>query len=231
MKKHELMTNLRRELQGLAQQRRAAGADPDMCAARAMLQLFQAARMAATHADLLAAPESAVAARFFLNDLYGSKDVMQRDADVERVLPTMERMLPLPALAAIAEAIELEALSETLDAALAARLGARFDEHAYAAAYRAAGARADRERQLRHVESVGNSLYSLVRVPLLGATLAMMRGPARLAGLSELQSFLERGFGAFKAMKRPQDFVAAVVARERRILDNLYCGRAAPFAL
>ncbi len=231
MKKHELMTKLRRELQGLAQQRHAARTDPDMWAARAALQQFQAARMAATHADLLGVPESAAAARFFLNDLYGSKNVTQRDADVERVLPTMERMLPLPALAAIAEAIELDALSETLDAALAARLGVRFDEHAYAAAYRAAGARADRERQLRHVESVGNSLCSLVRVPLLGTTLAMMRGPARLAGLSELQSFLERGFGAFKTMERPQDFVATVVARERRILDNLYGARAAPFAL
>ncbi len=227
MKKQELVAALRRDLQTLAAQRRAAHLDPAARAARDALRRFQSERMVPTHADLLAAPQSAAAARFFLDDLYGSKDVIQRDADIERVLPTMERLLPLPALATIAEAIELDALSDALDAALAARLGPDFDAAAYADAYRAEP-RAARERQLRHVESVGNALCALVRVPLLGGTLSMMRGPAKLAGLGELQSFLERGFAAFKAMPRPRDFVATVVERERQLMQRLYDGDGTP---
>jgi len=223
MKKPELIASLRRDLQALAAQRRAIHLDPAARAAREALRRFQSERMAATHADLLADPRSAAAARFFLDDLYGAQDVIQRDADIERVLPTMERLLPLPALAAIAEAIELDALSDALDAALAAHLGAEFDAAAYAAAYRAEP-RAARERQLQHVDSVGAALCALVRVPLLGGTLSMMRAPARLAGLGELQSFLERGFAAFKAMPRPREFVATVVERERQLMERLYAG-------
>lgn len=231
MEKHELVAALRANLQALAQQRSAARRDPAIQAARLALQQFQSARMARSHADLLAAPESAAAARFFLDDLYGEQNVIQRDADLGRVLPTMERLLPLPALMAVAEAIELDALSEELDTALAARLGPDFDERAYVAAYPETATRAAREQQLRQVESVGNGLCRLVRIPLLGGTLAMMRGPARLAKLGDLQNFLERGFNAFKAMPRPQQFVATIVARERQILNQIYAGSGRPFDL
>ncbi len=231
MEKHELVTALRASLQALAQQRAVARSDPATQAARLALQQFQSARMARTHADLLATPESAAAARFFLEDLYGAKNVIQRDADVERVLPTMERMLPLAALTAVAEAIELDALSEALDTALAKHLGPDFDERDYAAAYRAVATRAAREQQLRQVESVGNGLCRLVRIPLLGTTLAMMRAPARLARLGDLQNFLERGFNAFKAMRQPQQFVATIVAREGQILQQLYAGNPRPFEI
>lgn len=52
----------------------------------------------------------------------------------------------------------------------------------------------------------------------------MMRSPAKLANLADLQNFLERGFKAFKGMKRPQDFVTTIVRREKTILENLYAG-------
>lgn len=231
MHKQELVSALRRELEGLAQRRRDALRDPASRAARLALQQFQSARMSATHADLLAAPESAAAAGFFLNDLYGAKNVTQRDADVERILPTMERMLPLPALAAIVQAIELDALSESLDAAMAARLGPHFEVDRYVIAYRETASRGVREQQVQYVEAIGSALCSLVRVPLLGATLVMMRGPAKLARLAELQNFLERGFTAFRRMQRPREFVATVAARERRIMEQLYAASAAPFDL
>ena len=126
MEKHELVATLRANLQALAQQRSAARRDPAIQAARLALQQFQSARMARSHADLLAAPESAAAARFFLDDLYGEQNVIQRDADLERVLPTMERLLPLPALMAVAEAIELDALSEATGYGTGGASGAGF---------------------------------------------------------------------------------------------------------
>lgn len=57
-------------------------------------------------------------------------------------------MLPAPALSTITEAVALDELSEKMDGAMAKRLGETFTEDDYIAAYRAATARVDRERQL-----------------------------------------------------------------------------------
>ena len=231
MDKQEIVAVIRRELGSVITQRQAAKKDAALNAARVALRTFQSGRMAETHADLLRDPGTRAAAQFFLTDLYGADDLSQRDANLERVIPAMERMLPAPALATVAGAVSLDALSERLDAAMARRLGEDFTEADYIAAYRKAGSRAERERQIDQVASLGMSLCELVRVPLIGATLSMMRGPARLANLGDLQNFLERGFKAFKSMKQPEDFVATVVSREREILRRLYAGAENPFLL
>ena len=231
MNKQEVIAALRADLACVASERLVARNSPAIHAARVALKHFQSERMARTHADLLASRDTRDAARFFLDDLYGPQDLTQRDADLERIVSAMEKMLPLSALRTVAEAIALDAFSETLDAAMAARLGTEFSESDYISAYRAQGAPADRARQIEQVESVGNSLCDLVTIPLIGGTLTMMRGPARLAKLSELQNFLERGFKAFKSMKNPRAFVGKVVQRERCIMNNLYAGRTEPFAI
>lgn len=229
MKKQEIALALRRELQAVITERHAAKADTTTHAARCALKNFQSQRMARTHNDLLMATETRAAAEFFLSDLYGAKDMTRRDADIARVIPTMEKILPAPALLTVAEAIMLDALSESLDAAMAARLGENFGEDDYIAAYREVTRRADRERQLDCVQSVGYALCDLVRIPLIGGMLKMMEQPAKLAHLSELHDFLERGFMAFKRMKEPRRFVATIVTRETKIMENLYAGRVQPF--
>jgi len=229
MDKHEIIARLRRDLQAAVLERQLAAADSGSAAARAALRAFQAARMARTHADLLATDETRAAAQFFLDDLYGAHDFTQRDADIERIIPMMERMLPASALQTIAEAIELDALSESLDREMAAGLGERITDDSYAAAYRKVARRSDRERQISYIHSVGSSLCDLVCVPLIGGTLIMMRGPAKLVGLFALHNFLERGFGAFRQMRNPREFVATIVARETAILENLYAQKAQPF--
>ena len=45
---------------------------------RAELRVWQAARLERTHSDLLASPRYRAATRFFLDELYGSKDFSQR---------------------------------------------------------------------------------------------------------------------------------------------------------
>ena len=230
MKKQQIVQTLRRELQAVVTLRHATKNNPATHTALSVLKRYQCARMAKTHADLLASMDSCAAAQFFLNDLYGAKDLTQRDADIERIIPVMERILPLPALQTITEAIVLDALSESLDAGMASILGDDFSENDYIAAYRKAGCRGERVRQIQHIESVGSSLCELVRAPLVGGMLSMMRGPATIAGLSELHGFLERGFEAFKRMKQPQIFVATIVVRESAILENIYSGRGRPFS-
>jgi hypothetical protein len=228
--KQEAASIIHRELAAVTTARQSARSDPALHAARVAVRSFQAQRMAGTHADLLKASGTSAAAQFFLADIYSTEDLSERDASLERVVPAMERMLPAAALWTVAEAISLDALSERLDVAMAKCLGESFTEADYIAAYRKAGVRADRERQIEHVASVGRALCELVRVPLIGSTLAMMRGPAKMAGLAELQNFLERGFKAFKGMKDPAGFVDTVVQREREIMQKLYACEPRPFA-
>ncbi|HEX5130330.1 MAG TPA: hypothetical protein VFV90_11320, partial [Usitatibacter sp.] len=61
-------------------------------------------------------------------------------------------------------------------------------------------------------------------------TLKLMRTPAKLAGLQDLQDFLERGFTAFRAMGGAGDFLASIQARETEILNRLFSGAAKPFS-
>ena len=60
--------------------------------------------------------------------------------------------------------------------------------------------------------------------PLVRTALAMMRQPARLAGMSALQDFLERGFAAFRAMGGAETFLATIEERETQIMDAIVGG-------
>ena len=59
----------------------------------------------------------------------------------------------------------------------------------------------------------------------------MMRGPARMAGLEDLQTFLERGFRAFRAMHGAREFLELIRGREMAILERLFSGAPDPFSI
>jgi hypothetical protein len=211
------------------------GIDAATRARRDELRAFQARRLAFTHADLLESPRYRAATRFFLDELYGVKDFSQRDAELARVIPTLTRFLPEAALGTIADAVELDALSERLDLATAKALvadpairGRPIDDDAYARAFRAAGSRTDRERQVELVEHIGRALDRLVRHPLLGGLLGAMEGPARMAGLAAMHEFLASGFRAFKAMKGADVFMRTVIDRERALMARIWAGEPDP---
>ncbi|MCL4801895.1 MAG: hypothetical protein KJ025_20055 [Burkholderiales bacterium] len=205
---------------------------------RLRLREWQAARLARTYPDLLASPRYGRAARFFLDELYGPKDFTERDDEVARILPTMTRLLPVAAVRAFALAVELDCVSETLDAALVAALRAggnadaalRLDAPRYADAYRRCANRAERERQIRLVREIGEALDALARKPLVAKAVEMMRRPAALAGLAELHAFLEGGFAAFRHMQGADEFLGTIDRRERRIMERLFAGDPDPFA-
>ena len=229
MKKDILVQKLAGQLTLVAAERQAAKREPSLLAARVALKRYQSARLGETHADLLANPNTREAAVFFLNELYGAHDLSQRDVDLERIIPTLQKMLSYESLNTITEAIVLDALSERLDTALARVLGTEFTEGMYIAAYRTATTREDRTRQLELVQELGNSLCKLVKIPLLAVTLTIMRGPALLAGLGDLHQFLDQGFSTFKKMRDPSRFVATIVGRERQVMGHIYDGRHDPF--
>jgi hypothetical protein len=192
---------------------------------------WQAARLARTYADLAADPRYGPATAFFLDDLYGEKDFSSRDEALLRIYPVLVRTLPDSAVESAALAIEVDALSEDLDRRLAARLGpGPLDEAAYARAYRESGTREERMRQIDLIDGVGRQLDRLVVKPLVYATLKLMRRPARLAGMQDLQSFLERGFQAFRHMGGAGHFLETIGSRERAILNRLFSGHPSPFS-
>ncbi len=192
---------------------------------RAALRAWQAARLARTHRDLLESPRFHDAAQFFLTDLYGPSDLSRNIEDVRRIVPVMTRVLPDSGMATVAHAVELNALSESLDGAMADALGAgtaAITPASYAAAYRKVSRADDRARQIDLIALLGGALEGLSRQRFAGAALKMMRGPARAARLGELQGFLERGYAAFRAMHGGAgEFVSLVVARERSIAQAL----------
>jgi len=195
------------------------------------VKAWQAARLARTYADLASQPRYRAATRFFLEDVYGPKDFSARDEELLRIVPAMKRILPATAVATAALAIELEALSEALDQALARALGAApLDEGRYAEAYRASSTREERVRQVELALAVGRRLDALVWKPLIGATLRLMRKPAHLAGLGDLQDFLEEGYEAFRTMKGCEEFLAALHTREMAIVNRLLSGASPSFS-
>ncbi len=226
--RHASAHELARWLMQARHLRLEANAQPLRAGRRQALRAFQAARLARTHADLLASTRYQAAAEFFLSDLYGPKDLGARDAEIERVLPLITNALPTAGLRALQAAAELDALSEQLDATMVTALDGKLDtpltDADYATAYRQAGHAAGRARQIDLIESVGQTLDSLAHKPGLATLLKMMRRPAQLAGLGELQSFLERGFSAFRSMRRADDFVATVTRRERDLSQRLFGG-------
>lgn len=213
-----------------SQLRRAASADLVTGGRRHKLREWQAARLARTHADLLASPRYGTAAAFFLSDLYGPKDFSERDAEVERILPLMTAMLPVSGLRTLLLAVEVDALSERFDAAMVTALGEQLDAPeldpaAYAAAYRAVGDRAGREVQIRLIGETGEALDALARKAFVRGALKMMHGPAQMAGLGELHAFLQRGFDAFRSMGDATEFLDAITGRERDVARALFAGR------
>jgi hypothetical protein len=221
----ERLTSAAREV---ATMRERIAADADLRRWSMAVKHWQAQRLASTHYDLLHEPRFRDAARFFLDDLYGAKDFSQRDAELARVIPKLARTLPDAALATLADAVELDAMTERLDEAIAMRLRRAdpdaISEASYAAGYRAVATRAEREHQLDLILAIGRSLDRLVRHPLIGALLAAMAGPARLAGLAAMHDFLMAGFRAFKDIGGASEFLARIDQRERLILDRLFAG-------
>lgn len=195
-------------------------------AAVARIKRLQARRFAATYADLAAVQDAAPAVRFFLEELYGEHDFSRRDDQFSRIAGALERLFPAAVAQLAVDLTETHALTEVLDHALArAWLGLGDDlpdAERYVLAWRSAGDRRDRERQLAVVQHMGRELQRLTRMRSLRLGLRMMRKPAEAAGLDALQHFLESGFDAFAALRDAESFLGAIAQRERQWIDLLF---------
>jgi hypothetical protein len=211
-------------LQRVIELRRHLDADPELGEKWRAVKQFQSELLRRTYADLFDSPRFRPACQFFLAELYGAKDFEQRDLEVLRVVPMLVRMLPERAVHTLALAVELDELSEQLDARLARVVALPIDDARYAAAYRAVGTPEERAHQIEIVDTIGHSLDRLARIPFLAPMLHMMRAPAEAAGLGHLQHFLETGFDAFKTMNGAGEFLDMVRQRQTVLSERLFAG-------
>lgn len=220
-------TRLTAALTQVIELRRRWTEDRELASRVKAVKQWQAQRLRRSYADILAQPRYRLACEFFLDELYGTRDFSQRDTEALRVVPMLVRLLPERAVLTLAMGCELDQLSETLDVRVAESLKTSavteetLTEKTYAAAYRAAGTRQEREWQIAQIVQIGQSLDKLARLPLISGMLHLMRGPAEAAGLSHLHEFLSKGFDSFRTMHGARDFLALVQERETAQMNAL----------
>ena len=195
----------------------------------AALKQWQIERLRATYADLLATPRFKEAAEFFLEELYGAKDVDRRDTEAQKVAPKLASLLPSRAINALLLAVQLEEMAERFDIEMSRSIDLPITAEGYAEAYRAAGTEAERVRQIELADRIGKALEKLAKVPMLSTMLHMMKAPAAMWGLSHLHHFLQRGFDAFVAMRGAHEFLEKTNRRELAINKRLFAGDTDPF--
>ncbi len=177
--------------------------------------------------DLHERPGYGEAIDFTISDLAGVR-ISGRDDDLERAAPVITRMLPGKALETLAAAAKLNAHVLEFNLGVFRRLQIdgelpdRIGERAYCVACRSAST-LDECLELVHVAvSLGTTLKTLIKVPLLGGLLRTMRGPAHAAGFGALHDFLESGYTNFKAIPDINHFLGEIDARMTDVFTMIY---------
>jgi hypothetical protein len=198
------------------------------------LRRWQSERLRMSFAEILQDPKMRPAGEFFLADLYADKDFSARDRDAAKILPMMARILPQTLLQAAVDTIELAVVSHAFDLAMAKAITlnskGEVDLKRYAEAYREVGCPRLRRHQIDLIIRVGKNLDAAVQKHGVYKLLKASRTPARLAGLQELQGFLERGFESFAQLGGADEFLGLVADSEYEISNLLFAGHKNPFA-
>lgn len=219
---------IRQALERVAALRREAAGDPLLQQGVHAIKRLQARRFAGTYGDLLATKAFAAPTRFFLHELYSERDFSDRDEQFARIAGALQKLFPAQVVSTAIALAELHAQTEALDMAMAKAWETRAGEDTtrYVKAWRAVATLPVRQSQLQAVLDIGAQLDRLTRTPGLRMTLRMMRGPARLAGLASLQTFLEAGFDTFASMggkgTQAREFLLLIDQRETEWMEALF---------
>lgn len=177
--------------------------------------------------DLRGRPGYGPAIDFIVTDLVGP-GIADRDRDLERVVPIMSRTMPAGALAALATAMELNAGILEINLGVAEQLAEAIDSDApiserdYCLASREVAGYQDFTRFITMTREAGLALERIVHLPMIRPLLRTMRGPARIAGVADLQAFLENGFDNFKGVDDVPEFLEVVETRMAAVFHRVF---------
>ena len=188
---------------------------------------WQMAYLLTLFVDLHEEPGYGEAIDFTISDLAGV-GISARDRDLERASPVITRMLPQKALETIAAAAKLNARVLEINLGIFGRLQVDGDlpqqisDREYCIACRESSSLAECVGMVRLATELGETLKSLVKVPLLGAMLRTMRGPAHAAGFSALHAFLESGYTNFRAIPDIDRFLHEIDSRMTTFFESVF---------
>lgn len=188
---------------------------------------WQMAYLITYFADLHDRPGYGEAIDFTMSDLAGV-DVSHRDRELERASPAITRMLPTRALETIAAAARLNARVLEVNLGIlgclqdGGELPATITERAYFSACRESSTFDECIELVYLAVNLGGTLKTLVKVPLLGALLLAMRGPAHAAGFGALQEFLESGYSTFREIPDIDHFLDEIEARMTEYFETIF---------
>ncbi|MDH4049047.1 MAG: hypothetical protein OEV63_13060 [Gammaproteobacteria bacterium] len=177
--------------------------------------------------DLHANDGYTAAIDFVMSDLAGV-GISDRDRDLERVAGLITTMLPIQALRSIAAAAELNArvLQVNLEICrcllIDGRLPERITERDYCLACREASSLEECVELVHLITDLGETLKSLVRMPMISFTLKAMNRPAHMAGFAALQDFLESGYYTFRDIPDIDHFLQQIRTRMTEIFTRIY---------
>ncbi|MEM7611214.1 MAG: hypothetical protein AAF270_06030 [Pseudomonadota bacterium] len=198
--------------------------------ARAAYQRFvdtQLAYFLPQYDDLRDRPGYDAAINFVVADLTGP-GIADRDRELARVVPAMTRLLPAAALSALAVAMELNArvlqINLNIERELRGKLAAAepISERDYCLASRTVCDIGECRTLVAMTRSAGESLERIIKVPMIGSLLRSMRLPARLAGVSDLQQFLEKGFRTVTAVDDVHTFLDVMEQRMSAVFERVF---------
>ncbi len=179
--------------------------------------------------DFCVTKENTAAVDFVVSELTGI-GISERDHDLARVVPAMVRMLPDKALQTIAVAMELNSRILTINLSICRELfgklspANKISERNYCLACRQVSRLDEFLELVELTKQVGQSLNHVIELPMIGLILRAMRSPARLAGFSSLQDFLETGYHTFKAIEDVDQFLDDISDRTASVFGKIMEG-------
>lgn len=188
---------------------------------------WQLAYMLPFYDNLRQSEDTRAAIDFIVTDLAGIK-ISARDQEIQRVVPTMIRMLPGKALGMLAAAMEQNARILEINLTICDTYYSQhgdaiaFTEKNYCTAARKAVTLTECLDLVKLTRALGHELDRTIRIPLLGVTLMTMRLPARLAGFGTLQAFLEKGYSTFRKLEDVDQFLDVAEKLMQQLFERIY---------
>jgi len=205
----------------------AKSAAPSFVEMKALLQKHQIALLSETYRDLTEDSRWKRLSEFFLTDVYLVGDGSSRNESFMKLSRQFERLLDSSFRQGLGALIELHQLSEKLDDKVSRMLmtmgvGYTLELADYERAYRYVDNYDERIRQLDYIDQTLSFVHQMASRRWMGFVIGTMQATARIAGVSAMVDFLDRGYSAFRSVPDITVFRTTIRSRELARLDRIY---------
>lgn len=204
--------------------------DPRFHRCLAELRHWQSDRVAAFHAERVAAYDGDALLAFLTRQFYRDADWSELTGRPEKVARAVDRIVDRDRPLVIA--IELQTAAESLDMAMADALlaeNAALNQYSYVRAIRRVGQREARLQQIGWLEELVDLVVDYADNRAAWWAFKLARTPARTVGLGRTYDLLADGFAAMRATHDlkagTREVISAQRARLERIIGDDLCER------